>query len=187
MRNQRLVASLDLFDPKNKHKINFGSVVMTLLFVTLFFFLLSGSGHSPYWLFLVAIALVPTIFLHEGSHYFFQWLFSGQKPSLGFRLLYPYSALAPGASIARNQGILCALAPFLFLTPILLLASVFMSSLPRMLFWALASFHTASCFGDFFTVGWLLRYPRHLRWANVNLTNVLFEVADTEGNGTQEV
>lgn len=187
VRNQRVVATLDLFDPKNKRKINFGSVLIASFFVALFVVFLSRLGHSSRWLFLVAIALIPATFIHEALHYLFQWLFSHSKPHLGFKFPFPYSALAPDAYVTRNQGILCAIAPFLFITPILLLASLFMSPLPRMLFWALASLEAATCFGDFFTISWLLRYPKHLRWANVNLTNVLFEVADTGRNGNREV
>ena len=184
--SQRLVASLDLTDPKNVRKIEFGSGLIALLFAMLFGVLLSTLGHPPYWMFLVVILLIPGIFLHEIFHYLFQWLFSGLKPRLGFKFPFPYSALAPNACITRNQGVFCALAPFLFVTPILVLPSLFMSPLPKVLFWAWASLEAATCFGDFFTVSWLLRYPRHLKLANVNLSNALFEIAEAGEDDDRE-
>ena len=186
MRSQRLVASLDLFDPKNKRKINFGSALIALLFVMLFSVLLSASGHSPYWILLAAFLLIPTTFVHEIFHYLFQWLFSRSKPCLGFKFPFPYSALAPNTYITRNQGIFCALAPFLFITPILVLPSLFMSPLPKVLFWAWASLEAATCFGDFFAVIWLLKYSRNLKLANVNLSNALFEVTEAGEDGGRE-
>jgi len=178
MRGQQPVASLDLTEPKNVRKINFGSGIIALLFVMLFGILLSASRHSPYWILLVAFLLVPTTFVHEILHYLFQWLFSRSKSRLGFKFPFPYSALAPNTYITRNQGIFCALAPFLFITPILMLSSLFMSPLAKVLFWAWASLEAATCFGDFLAVSWLLKYPKYLKLTNVDLSNALFEIRE---------
>lgn len=186
MRSQQPFVSLDLTDPKNVRKINFGSALIALLFVMLFSVLLSALGHSPYWILLVAFLLIPTTFVHEIFHYLFQWLFSHSKPHLGFKFPFPYSALAPNTYITRNQGIFCAMAPFLFITPILVLPSLFMSPLLKVLLWAWASLEVATCFGDFFAVIWLIRYPKYLKLANVNLSNALFEITEAEKDDDRE-
>ena len=186
MRGQQPVASLDLTEPKNVRKINFGSGIIALLFVMLFGILLSASRHSPYWILLVAFLLVPTTFVHEILHYLFQWLFSRSKPHIGFKFPFPYSALAPNTYITRNQGVFCALAPFLFITPILVLSSLFMNPLLKTLFWVWALLEGATCFGDFFAVLWLLRHPKHLKLANVNLSNALFEVTESRKDDHRE-
>jgi len=178
MRSQRLVASLDLFDPKNKLKVNIGSLLIALFVVMGFSVVLSHLGQSTYWLLLPGILLIPTTFLHEILHYLFQWLFSRSKPHIGFKFPFPYSALAPNTYITRNQGVFCALAPFLFITPILVLSSLFMSPLAKVLFWAWASLEAATCFGDFLAVSWLLKYPKYLKLTNVDLSNALFEIRE---------
>jgi len=186
MRSQRLVASLDLFDPKNKLKVNIGSLLIALFVVMGFSVVLSHLGQSTYWLLLPGILLIPTTFLHEILHYLFQWLFSRSKPHIGFKFPFPYSALAPNTYITRNQGVFCALAPFLFITPILVLSSLFMNPLLKTLFWVWALLEGATCFGDFFAVLWLLRHPKHLKLANVNLSNALFEVTESRKDDHRE-
>ncbi len=181
MSDQRIVATLDLFNRKNKRKVAFLSVIASLALAWVFSILLSGMGRSPYWLILAGVALIPTTLLHEGCHYLFQWRFSRRKPGFGFRWPYPYSALAPFAYTTRNQGVLCCLAPFLMIPPVVVLVSLSMNQLPRMLFWALASFETVTCFGDFLTVNWLRKYPRHLKWGCLNRVNVLVEIVPNEG------
>jgi len=173
--SEKPVASLNLTDPKNARIIESWSALIVLLIVIPFCFLLSALGYSGYWMYVVVILLIPGTFLHEIIHYLFLWLFSGLKPLLGFKFPFPYSALAPGARITRNQMIFCALAPLIFMTLILVLSSLFMSPLPKVIFLAWASVHVASCFGDFFLIFWLLRYPRQLKVGNVNLSNTLFE------------
>ena len=182
MSDQRIVATLDLFDQKNKRKVAFSSVIASLVLAWVFSGLLSGMGHSPYWLVLVVVALIPITFLHEGCHYLFQWRFSRRKPCFGFKWPYPYSALAPFAYTTRNQGILCTLAPCLLIPPVVLLISLSMNPLPKTLFWALASFEIVTCFGDFLTANWLTKYPGHLKWGRLNGANVLIDIMPNEGS-----
>lgn len=172
--SNRPVATLDLTEPRNARRIELGSSLIVLVLVMFFGIQLSNSGYSPYWMLLVVLLLIPGIFLHEICHYIFQWKFSGIKPRLGFKFPFPYSALAPDAQITRNQGLFCALAPFLFVTPLLLLPSLFVSYLPKMIFIAWASVEAATCFGDFYFIRWLLKYPKQLKLENVGLSNVLF-------------
>lgn len=177
IKNQQPVSSIDLTERRNVRKIELCSSLIALLFVMVFGFLLSTSGHSHYWLLLVIILLIPATLLHEACHYMLQWILSGLRPHLSFKFPFPYSALAPNARITRNHGILCALAPFLIITPLLVLPSLFVSSLPRLILLALASVEAATCFGDFFLVNWLLRHPKQLKLGRVGLSNVLFRDA----------
>jgi len=182
----RPVASLDLTEAKTARKVNLASGIIAILLAMLFGIRLSALGQSPYWILLVAFLLIPTTFVHEILHYLFQWLFSRSKPSLGFKFPFPYSALAPNTYITRNQGMFCALAPFIFITPILVLASLLMSPLVKELFWAWASLEAATCVGDFLAVSWLFRYPRYLKLANVNLSNVLFDTTQAGEHKDQQ-
>jgi hypothetical protein len=172
--DQQPVSTIDLTEPRNARRIELGSSLIALFFIMVLGVLLSTSGHSPYWMLIVVVLLIPGILLHEICHYIFQWVFSGLKPRLGFKFPFPYSALAPNARITRNQGIFSALAPFLFVTPLLVLPSLFISFLPKIIFLAWASVEAATCFGDFFLIHWLLRHPKQLKLGNVGLSNALF-------------
>lgn len=175
---ERLVDVLDLTEPQNARKINRWSGIIAFLATAVYVILLSNSGHSPYWVLIAVPLLVPTAVLHELLHYIFQCLFSHKKPRIGFKFPFPYSVLAIGARISRNQALFCAFAPLLFVTPLLVLPSLSLDFIPKIVLLALASFHgVASCFGDFWVVYWLLRHQSRLKLGAIGLSNALFENA----------
>jgi predicted Abi (CAAX) family protease len=108
-------------------------------------------------------------------HYSFQWYFSREKPHLGFKFPYPYSALSPSSFITRNQAISCALAPALILTLILSIPALFTFLLFRVLLLAWASIELASCYNDLYFTYRLLKHPSNCLLKNVDLRNVLFK------------
>jgi hypothetical protein len=57
----------------------------------------------------------------------------------------------------------------------LILPAFFVSFLPRIIFLAWASIEIATCFGDFFLVRWLLKYPKNLQLGRLGISNALFE------------
>jgi len=172
--DEQLVSTLDLTERGNARRIEVFAALIAFLIVVIYVTLLSASGHSPYLVLIAGLLLIPTVFLHELFHYAFQWLFSRQRPRLGFKFPFPYSALAVGGRISRNQGIFCAFAPLLFVTLLLVLPALLVNFVPMLILLALASFHVASCVGDFLVIYWLLQHPKHTRLGTIGLSNALF-------------
>lgn len=172
--NQEPVSVINLTERRNTRIIEFGSASIAIICVMGFGSVLSANGYSTLWILLIVALLLPGTAVHELCHYCFQWVFSGQKPYLGFKFPFPYSALAPGTRITRNQAIISALAPFIIITPLLILPTFFVGFLPRVILLAWASVEAATCFGDFLFVVWLLKHPKNLQLGRVGLSNALF-------------
>ncbi len=178
LNHQDPVSVINLTERRNARYIEIGSSSIALICVLAFSMILSANGHSTFWILLIVALLLPGTAIHELCHYCFQWFYSKQKPHLGFKFPFPYSALALNARITRNQAIFCALAPFIIITPLLILPSFFVSFLPRIIFLAWASIEIATCFGDFFLVNWLLKYPKNLQLGRLGVSNALFKAND---------
>ncbi len=115
----------------------------------------------PSWLLLVVIGGPVLILLHEGAHGFaIRWM--GHRPRYGFRWLYAY-ATADGAVFTRNQYLLVALAPLLFLTPV----GLALLALPSLPGWEFVAFflaaNVAGSVGDLWTAMKCLRMPAYVR------------------------
>lgn len=182
----RLIDTLDLLDPKTKRKCFWWSFPIAILASPLFIkatIILLTNGHSPYLemflsLLIALVLIVPTYVLHELFHFVFQWAFSHRIPRLSLKPPWPYSALALGTHISRDQGVICALSPVVFITSILVLLSMVANSQVEVILLMTAYIHATTCAGDFLIVPWLVRHPRHVRLGTVNLTNALFEPVD---------
>jgi len=172
--SQNLVGTMNLTERKNKRIVNAGSILITLIAVAVFIGELDNEGYSTYWLYLSLAIFIPLTLIHEYCHFFPQWLFSRQRPHLGWASMFPYSSLATNARTTRNQGIICTMAPLLIITPVLILLSMLFNPLWRLILLALASMEVASCFADLFLVGWFIRHDRQLKWGRIGLANALF-------------
>jgi len=168
------VSAINLTERRNARLIEFGSASIAIICVMAFGAVLSANGYSTLWILLILALLLPGTAVHELCHYCFQWVFSGHKPCLGFKFPLPNSAWPLGARITRNQAIISALAPFVIITPLLILPAFFVGFLPRVILLAWASIEAATCFGDFFFVVWLLKHPKNLQLGRVGLCNALF-------------
>lgn len=175
LNHQEPVSLINLTERRNARIIEIGSAAIALICVLIFSTILSANGYSTFWILLIVALLLPGTAVHELCHYCFQWIFSKEKPQFGFKFPFPYSALALNTRITRNQAIFCALAPFIIVTPLLILPAFFVSFLPRIIFLAWASIEIATCFGDFFLVRWLLKYPKNLQLGRLGISNALFE------------
>lgn len=173
--NQKPISTIDLTQRNNRRIINTGSGFITIIVMLVFAFLLDNAGYPAQWLLLVLAILIPLTIIHEYCHFIFQWLFSGNRPHLGWKSMFPYSALATSARTTRNQGIICALAPLLTITPALVLLSMLFNPLPKLILLASASVEVASCFGDLFQVSWFIRHDRQLKWGRIGFANALFQ------------
>lgn len=77
-----------------------------------------SSGSLKEGLIFLAEALVITIivmFVHEGFHGLFFWIFSGKRPQFGVKSYYAYAG-APGWYFRRGQYALIGLAPLIGIT-----------------------------------------------------------------------
>lgn len=104
---------------------------------------------------------VGMVFLHEGIHGLFFWLFTKEKPRFGFKVVYAFAG-APGWYITKQPYIIVGIAPLVVITIIgfLLLLMVPESwILPLMLFMTMNASGSA---GDIYTVLWLMSKPDHI-------------------------
>ena len=175
MQNLQVVDIIDFTEPKLKNKVNLISGIGCLPVVMIFGILLAEKGYSEYLMFIIIFLLIPGIFLHEYSHFLFQWIFSRHKPHIGFTSSFPYSALSPASIITRNQAIWCALAPLFIVSFIILVLSIFVPFLFKLLLWAWASVEVVTCYGDFYLVNRLRKHPSDTVLRNVDLKNVLYK------------
>jgi hypothetical protein len=164
------------FDLKNlKQIIILNLIGLILLIFSIWFFswianqIRSGSDISfsiefssiPSTLIALGKLLLTIIFvlgLHEGIHAFFFWIFSKQKPLVGFKGAYAYAAM-PGWYFPRNQYLMIGIAPLILIT---LIGILFMAILPisnlNLVLVALV-INTSGAVGDLFVVIWLLTKP----------------------------
>lgn len=104
------------------------------------------------------ITIIFVLALHEGIHAFFFWIFSGQKPMIGFKGAYAYAAM-PGWYFPRNQYLVIGIAPLILITLIgILLLVVLPISILNLVLIALI-LNTSGAVGDLFVVIWLLTKP----------------------------
>lgn len=104
-------------------------------------------------------ATVLMIVLHEAVHGIAFWLFTGKRPTFGFKWVYAYAASPKGVYLPRQQYFVVALAPltFLSLAGIVLIPVLPLLALPTLVFFLIGN--AAGAIGDVWVVGWLLREP----------------------------
>jgi hypothetical protein len=125
----------------------------------------SGTGFffqislSMFMLLSLLIATVLMIILHEAVHGIAFWLFTGKKPTFGFKWFYAYAASPKGVYLPRQQYFVVALAPLIFLTlaGTALIPLTPLTALPTLVFFLIGN--AAGAIGDIWVVGWLLREP----------------------------
>ncbi len=164
------------FDLKNTRQIiimNLAGLVLLILSIWFFGWLadsLRGDSASsfsfeissiPTALIAIGKLLLTIVFVlmaHEGIHALFFWLFSKQKPVVGFKGAYAYAAM-PGWYFSRNQFLLIGISPLILITffGILALAILPISWLNLVL--VALIINTSGAVGDLFVVIWLLTKP----------------------------
>jgi hypothetical protein len=104
------------------------------------------------------LTIVLVLMLHEGIHALFFWLFSKQKPVVGFKGAYAYAAM-PGWYFPRNQYILIGISPLILITFLgVFFLAIFPISLLNLVLVALI-INTSGAVGDLFVVIWLMTKP----------------------------
>lgn len=183
----RLIDTLDFREPETRRqcvRLSFPIIILALPLLIIAIIILSSTGYFSYPEFflslLIALALIaPTYVLHEVFHFVFQWAFSHQIPRLSLKPPWPYSALALGVHISREQGIICALSPFVFITSILVLLSMIPNNPQAKAVLLMAAYiHAPTCAGDLLLTFRLFRHSRRVRLGTVGLANAFFEPID---------
>jgi hypothetical protein len=108
------------------------------------------------------IATVLMIVLHEAVHGLAFWLFTGKRPTFGFKGLYAYAASPKGVYLPRKQYFVVALAPLISLSllGLILIPLLPLIALPTLVFFLIGN--AAGAIGDVWVVGWLLREPAEI-------------------------
>ena len=160
------LSTFDIYVPPNFLRFTILTYIIVAIALIVFWTLAPYHGLSrsiPSRIYLSIGMVVAFFFLtivHESTHLIFQWLFSSKMPKFGFKKGNPYSALAANVCVTRNQFIFISLAPFIIITPLLLVVSLFFSGLSQLVIITVALLEVASCSGDFLTVKWLLSVRR---------------------------
>mgnify|MGYP000934332096 CR=1 FL=1 len=180
------------FDLKSKKQIIILNLVgLVLLIFSIWFFgwlanFLRGSSATSFSFqissmstALIAIGkllltIVFVLVLHEGIHALFFWVYSRQKPVVGFKGAYAYAAM-PGWYFPRNQFMVIGIAPLIVISLIgvLFLAILPLSSINLVL--VALVINTSGAVGDLFVVIWLLTKPRET-FANDKIDSIEFYV-----------
>lgn len=160
---------LDLSNRKLMMAMNVVGVLLLFVFGWLFMGVAAFLNPPFFWLelrifaatltlptFLLTVALV--VVLHELSHALFFWLFSRERPKVGFNLLYAYAA-APDWFFPRRQFVLIGLAPVLLLTLAGLVALPLVDFLTAARLILALTVNAAGAVGDFIVVMWALSQP----------------------------
>ena len=107
---------------------------------------------------IVLLIILLVVVLHELSHALFFWLFSWERPQIGFNLLYAYAA-APDWYFTRRQFVLIGLAPVLLLTLVGLIALPWVSVVTTARLVLALTVNAAGAIGDYIAVIWALGQP----------------------------
>jgi len=130
----------------------------------------------------LGIALIAILlygFIHEVVHGIFFRVFSHRRPNFGFKI-NPYTTLALGAFISRNQAIMAALSPLLIITLLGLIIWPFVpvTALPIVLL--ILSVNIASSICDLIQSGWLLHYSTNVMYGFDGRDSVVHGPIDIE-------
>ncbi|HSG16768.1 MAG TPA: metalloprotease family protein [Anaerolineae bacterium] len=164
--------NLDLGERKNALLLNLVGLALLFVFGWLFVQLaaairpeISATGFfdviQNLELLYLVVGLFVVLVVHELLHGLLFWIYTGERPEFGFRVVYAYAS-APGWYLPRNQFIVAGLAPIVGLTLVgLVLLPLITQALVAELL-ALMAFNAAASVGDLVVAGWLLRKPATL-------------------------
>lgn len=127
-------------------------------FDTLFQFEFSNLATLAISLAKLLLTISFVMLLHEGFHALFFWLFSKQKPIIGFKGAYAYASM-PGWYFPRNQYLLIGIAPLIFITIIGMILLMLLPTAVLNLVLIALIMNTSGAVGDLFVVIWLLTKP----------------------------
>lgn len=118
--------------------------------------------ESPFMPLLVWAGIIfGMIFLHEAIHGLFFWLFTGDRPKFGFKIVYAFAG-APDWYITKFPYLIIGLSPFVILTILGFIIALIAPAawlLPLLLF---ITMNASGAVGDIYAVFWLLFEPDNI-------------------------
>jgi hypothetical protein len=125
-----------------------------------FSFSLSAKNIVPTLIFLgeFLVVIVVMMFVHEGFHGLFFWIFSGEKPKFGFKGYYAYAG-APGWYFHRGQYMVIGLAPLAGITLLGILGMIWLPPVLLTPIYLLMVMNASGAVGDMWVVLRLLFSP----------------------------
>lgn len=161
--NYELAYSIDLEkDTKMMLLMNIFSVLLMLPFALGIYIYVQLVGEFDYTfdltqMLLVFLSFFIIIFIHELIHGLFFKLGTKEKINYKFHI-YAVSASVKGVYFYKKHYLLVGIAPFIIITPILLLAMFLFPTISFPIYITIA-LHTAGCIGDFYVFLKVLKYP----------------------------
>ena len=125
------------------------------------FSIFRGVRFFPEQILILLLITFVMVFLHEGIHGLFFWLFTKQKPKFGFKLVYAFAG-APGWYITKWPYLIIGIAPLIVITIIGFAVMLILPEgwiLPILLF---ITINAGGAAGDIYTVFWLLTKPEDI-------------------------
>jgi hypothetical protein len=106
----------------------------------------------------LAVVFVLMVLLHEGIHGLFFWVYTGERPKFGLKLLYAYAS-APDWYIRRNPFMWVGLSPLILisLSGVLLIPWIPVGWIPALILFL--TINAAGSMGDAFIILKLLSQP----------------------------
>jgi predicted metal-dependent HD superfamily phosphohydrolase len=113
------------------------------------------KGLEPLYL---LVGLFVLLIGHELLHGLFFWIYTGERPSFGFKVVYAYAS-APEWYIPRDKFVVTGLAPLVIisLVGLILLPLIPFSYVAELVL--LVAFNAAASVGDMIAAGWLSTRP----------------------------
>ena len=155
--------------------VNFLCVISVLFFYTLFYYLLKllGLNSSTDILFYIQafdnlpslnkyifyVLILITAIIHELIHGLFFYIFTGDRPKIGFKSIYAYAG-APDWYIHKNKFFIISLSPLVIIT---ILAIIILSVIPDSYFsivFLLFTLNAGGSLGDIWVCIKLLNKPK---------------------------
>lgn len=105
------------------------------------------------------LSIIFMLVFHELVHGIFFWLFTHERPKFALKAGYAFAA-APEWYLPGLQYIIVGLSPFVVISILSIVISVFVASsiVPYLLF--ITTFNAAGALGDMIVVTWVLRQPK---------------------------
>lgn len=108
--------------------------------------------------FLLILALLGIVFLHEAIHGLGFWWFTGSRPKFGFKGVYAYAA-APEWFLPKKPYLGIGLAPLLFISIVGTILMIFGPANWISAAWFVVALNAAGSIGDLYAVVWLITKP----------------------------
>ncbi len=107
---------------------------------------------------ITVVGFLVIIMIHEFIHGIFFKLGTDEKVNYKFHI-YAFSASVKGVYFYKKHYLLTGLAPFIIITPILILLMFLLPAYAYMIYLVIA-IHTSGCIGDFYVAYKVLKYPK---------------------------